>query len=243
VKPSFFDVTQSVIFSLNAENRPFLPLARCTDGTASAILFGASTPFSKLLLSEVDPQLLAGSLYLGAGGGLTIVHLGRAAIGLPAPEAPLRRSDIPWLAAVVIFGGVIGPLLLMLGLARTNAASAALLLNLEGLATMSIAWLVFRENVDRRLLLGALAILAGAVVLSWEGHGLLLNSGALLIAGACLAWGIDNNLTRNLSSADPVLIAMTKGLVAGVVNVALAYSEVWPCRPQGYLPERRSWDS
>ena len=189
---------------------------------ASAILFGASTPFSKLLLSEVDPQLLAGSLYLGAGGGLAFVHLGRAAIGLPAPEAPLRRSDIPWLAAVVIFGGVIGPLLLMLGLARTNAASAALLLNLEGLATMSIAWLVFRENVDRRLLLGALAILAGAVVLSWEGHGLLLNPGALLIAGACLAWGIDNNLTRNLSSADPVLIAMTKGLVAGVVNVALA---------------------
>jgi drug/metabolite transporter (DMT)-like permease len=115
-----------------------------------------------------------------------------------------------------------GPLLLMLGLVRTNAASAALLLNLEGLATMSIAWLVFRENVDRRLLLGALAILAGALVLSWEGHGVRLNSGALLVAGACLAWGIDNNLTRKLSSADPVLIAMTKGLVAGAVNGALA---------------------
>ena len=103
----------------------------------------------------------------------------------------------------------------MLGLARTNAASAALLLNLEGLATMSIAWLVFRENVDRRLLLGALAILAGAVILSWEGHRIHLDSGALLVAGACLAWGIDNNLPRKLSSADPVLIAMTKGLVAG----------------------------
>jgi drug/metabolite transporter (DMT)-like permease len=118
---------------------------------------------------------------------------------------------------------MIGPLLLMLGLVRTNATSAALLLNLEGLATMTIAWLVFRENVDRRLLLGALAILAGAVVLSWEGHGVLLDTGALLVAGACLAWGIDNNLTRKLSSADPVLIAMTKGLVAGTVNVALAF--------------------
>jgi drug/metabolite transporter (DMT)-like permease len=145
---------------------PGVPMAM-----ASAILFGASTPFSKLLLGEVGPQLLAGLLYLGAGVGLAFVHLGRAAVGLPAPEAPLRRSDIPWLAAVVFFGGMIGPLLLMLGLVRTNAASAALLLNLEGLATMSIAWLVFRENVDRRLLLGVLAILAGALVLSWEGHG------------------------------------------------------------------------
>jgi drug/metabolite transporter (DMT)-like permease len=197
---------------------PGVPMA-----LASAILFGASTPFSKLLLGEVGPELLAGLLYLGAGVGLAIVHLGRAGIGLPALEAPVRRLDIPWLAAVVIFGGIIGPLLLMLGLVRTHAAPAALLLNLEGLATMSIAWLVFRENVDRRLLLGALAILAGAVVLSWEGQGVRLNSGALLIAGACLAWGIDNNLTRKLASADPVLIAMAKGLVAGTVNIVLPF--------------------
>ena len=110
----------------------------------------------------------------------------------------------------------------MLGLARTDAAGASLLLNLEGLATMGIAWLAFRENVDRRLLLGALAILAGALSLSWQGQGAALDLGALLIAGACLAWGIDNNLTRKLSSADPVQIAMTKGLVAGTVNLALA---------------------
>jgi drug/metabolite transporter (DMT)-like permease len=138
---------------------PGVPMA-----LASAILFGASTPLSKLLLGETDPQLLAGLLYLGAGIGLATIRLGRAAVGLPAPEAALRSSDVPWLAAVVLFGGMIGPLLLMLGLARTNAASASLLLNLEGLATMSIAWLVFRENVDRRLLLGALAILVGAVI-------------------------------------------------------------------------------
>lgn len=195
---------------------PGVPLA-----LGSAILFGASTPFSKLLLGATSPQLLAGLLYLGAGIGLAVVHLGRPAVGLPTTEAPLRQSDIPWLAAVVLFGGVIGPLLLMLGLVRTDAASAALLLNLEGLATMGIAWLAFRENVDGRLLLGASAILAGAVVLSWEGQGGSLDSGALLIMGACLAWGIDNNLTRKLSSADPVLIAMTKGLVAGTMNVGL----------------------
>ncbi|HQT54396.1 MAG TPA: EamA family transporter, partial [Phenylobacterium sp.] len=106
--------------------------------------------------------------------------------------------------------------------ATTAASTSALLLNLEGLATMAIAWIVFRENVDRRLLLGAAAILAGAVVLSWQGGPTGLGLGALAIAGACLAWGIDNNLTRKLSAADPVQIALIKGLVAGAVNLTLA---------------------
>jgi drug/metabolite transporter (DMT)-like permease len=188
----------------------------------AAILFGLSTPFSKILLGTVDPQLLAGTLYLGAGLGLAAIHVGRGLFGLPAPEAPLRRSDLPWLAAVVLFGGVIGPLLLMIGLARTAATESALLLNLEGLATMTIAWMVFRENVDRRLLLGAFAILAGAVVLSWSGRGVTIHTGALYIVGACVAWGIDNNLTRKLSAADPVTIALVKGLVAGSMNVLIA---------------------
>lgn len=187
----------------------------------SAVLFGASTPFAKLLLGTVDPWLLAGLLYLGAGLGLAIIHLSRAALRLPAPEAPLRGTDVPWLGLVVLAGGIGGPLLLMLGLARTDAATASLLLNLEGLATMGIAWLWFRENVDRRLLLGAFAILAGAALLSWQGLA-TLDLGGLLIGGACLCWGIDNNLTRKLSSADPVQIAMLKGLVAGTVNLVLA---------------------
>ena len=188
----------------------------------SAVLFGASTPLAKLLLGAVDPWLLAGLLYLGTGAGLAAVHFMRRALALPAPEAPLRRADLPWLAAVVLFGGVCGPVLLIFGLARTPAAEASLLLNLEGLATMGIAWVAFRENVDRRLLLGAAAILAGASILSWEGQSFTPGAGALLIAGACLAWGIDNNLTRKLSSADPVQIAMIKGLVAGTVNLVLA---------------------
>lgn len=196
---------------------PGVPLA-----LASAVLFGASTPLSKLLLGAIDPWLLAGLLYLGAGIGLAIVHFGRAALDIPAPEAPLRGSDLPWLAAVVVSGGMLGPLLLVFGLSHTSAASGALLLNLEGLATMAIAWLAFRENVDRRLLLGAAAILAGAAVLSWQGNELRLELGSSLIAGACLAWGIDNNFTRKLSSSAPVVIAIIKGLVAGSVNIALA---------------------
>lgn len=193
---------------------PGVPLA-----LASAVLFGAAAPLSKLLLDSIGPQMLAGLLYLGAGLGLAVVHIARATLGLPAPEAPLRRHDIPWLMVIVIFGGILGPVLLMLGLGRTPASSGSLLLNLESLATMGIAWLVFRENVDRRLLLGALAIILGAIVLSWEGRSFSLDTGAALIAGACICWGIDNNLTRKLSSADPVTIAMFKGLAAGAANM------------------------
>lgn len=198
---------------------PGVPLA-----LGSAVLFGASAPLSKLLIGSIDPWLLAGVLYLGAGLGLALVHVGRPLLGLANPEAPLRRADVPWLGAVVLFGGMLGPLLLMLGLSQTAASTGSLLLNLEGLATMGIAWLVFRENVDRRLLLGAAAILAGAVLLSWSGDGLRLDTGSLLIAAACLCWGIDNNLTRQLSAADPVQIAMLKGLVAGATNLVLALS-------------------
>lgn len=206
------------MFSLDRSQLwPGVPLA-----LVSAILFGASTPFSKLLLGAIDPWLLSGLLYFGAGLGLVIVHVARHALGIGASEAALQRSDYPWLAAVVVSGGLVGPLLLLFGLNATSAASGALLLNLEGLATMAIAWLVFRENVDNRLLLGAAAILAGAVILSWQGGGVQLDKGAALIAGACLAWGIDNNLTRKLSASDPIIIAMIKGLAAGAVNIAIA---------------------
>ena len=190
---------------------------------ASAVLFGASTPLAKLLLGDgVDPWLLAAFLYLGSGVGLGIALLVRRAFGMSTSEAPLRRSDFAWLGIIVLAGGVVGPLLLMLGLSRTPASSAALLLNVEGIATMAIAWLVFHENVDRRMLVGAIAIIAGAVLLSWQGGSAQLSVGALAIIGACLAWGIDNNLTRKLSSADPMQIAAIKGVVAGAANLALA---------------------
>lgn len=201
---------------------PALTAPGATLGLLSAALFGASTPLAKLLLGEVDPWLLAGLLYLGSGFGLAAVHLGRRSLGIAPPEAPLRRTDLPWMAAVVLAGGVAGPVLLMLGLSVTPASSVALLLNLEGLATMGIAWAVFRENADGRIVLGALCILAGAALLSWQGAVEGAGWGTFAVAGACLAWGIDNNLTRKLSAADPVQIAMLKGLVAGAMNLGLA---------------------
>jgi drug/metabolite transporter (DMT)-like permease len=199
---------------------PGAPLA-----IASAVLFGASTPLAKLLIDAggIDPWMLAGLLYLGSGLGLAAAQVARRALGRTAAEAPLRRTDLPWLVLVVLIGGAIGPVLLLVGLATTPASTAALLLNLEGLATMAIAWLAFRENVDRRVLIGAFAILAGAAVLSWQGGSAGgIGWGALAIAGACLAWGLDNNLTRKLSAADPVAIAMAKGLAAGTANLGLA---------------------
>src|SRR5215813_7173284 len=192
---------------------------------SSAFLFGASTPIAKLLLGVTDPLLLAGLLYLGSGVGLALVATGRRSLGLGRSEAPLRVRDLRWLGAIVFFGGILGPALLMWGLTLTPASTGALVLNTEGLATMAIAWVVFRENVDRRIFLGAMVILAGAVVLSWPEAGTTtprLSWGSVLIVLACVSWGIDNNLSRKLSSADPLQIAIIKGLAAGAVNLALA---------------------
>jgi drug/metabolite transporter (DMT)-like permease len=137
----------------------------------------------------------------------------------------LSGSDLPWLAAAIAAGGVAGPALLMYGLIRSDGATASLLLNLEAVFTATIAWIVFRENVDRRVFLGMVAIVAGGVALSWHemprAGGL---AGSLLIAAACLAWGIDNNLTRRISGGDAVAIAGLKGAVAGAVNLALGLS-------------------
>jgi drug/metabolite transporter (DMT)-like permease len=183
----------------------------------SAALFGASTPFAKLLVGSIPPLALAGLLYLGSGVGLAAWF----ALRRRSPNLSLR--DLPWLAAGIVLGGIIGPALLMYGLARTDGATASLLLNLEVVFTAAMAWTVFRENVDKRVFMGMLAIAAGGVVLSWEqiprSSGV---AGPLLIAAACLAWALDNNLTRRVSAGDPVVIAALKGLVAGAVNLGLA---------------------
>ena len=187
---------------------------------ASAALFGASTPLAKLLVGEVQPLALAGLLYLGSGIGLLAWFLLRKR---HERATNLSRADLPWLAGAILAGGVVGPALLMYGLTRTDGATASLLLNLEAVLTASIAWIVFRENVDRRVFLGMAAIVAGGVVLSWgempRGGGL---TGPLLIAGACLAWAIDNNLTRRASGGDAVTIAGLKCMVAGAANLSLA---------------------
>jgi len=199
----------------------------------AAALFGASTPLAKLLVGAMPPLLLAGLLYLGSGLGLGLLLLARAWLPVRSSAQPLRaipRRDIPWLAGAVVAGGMLGPALLTAGLARSPAATAALLLNLEAVLTASIAWLVFKENADRRIVTGMAAIVAGGVLLAWEPGAATPSTGALLIAAACACWAIDNNLTRQVSAHDAMLIAGVKGLVAGSCNTALALAggAAWP---------------
>lgn len=191
---------------------------------AAAFLFGASTPVAKLLVGDIQPLLVAGLLYLGSGLGLAGLLVARLARSGANAQELLRipRGELPWLGGAILFGGVFGPALLMAGLVRSTAASASLLLNLEGVLTAAIAWMAFREHTDRRIVLGMVAIVAGGAFLSWEPGGASASLGALLIAGACLCWAIDNNLTRRVSSNDAMLVAGIKGAVAGACNTTLA---------------------
>ncbi len=187
----------------------------------AAALFGASTPFAKLLVGELSPVLLAGVLYLGSGIGLTLVRLIRDRGWKPSGLVP---SEWPWLLGAILFGGVLGPVALLFGLTSASGSAASLLLNLEAVLTAVIAWVVFKENADRRIVLGMLAIVAGGVMLSWPTGGGDVTGwiGPLAIAGACLCWAIDNNLTRKVSASDALFIAASKGMIAGAVNTLLA---------------------
>ena len=188
---------------------------------AAAALFGASPPLAQSLGLNLSPVLLAGLLYLGSGLGLACVRLIRDRGWKPSG---LTRAEWPWLLGAIAFGGILGPVALMFGLTRTAGATASLMLNLESVLTAVIAWLVFRENADRRIVLGMLAIVLGGVVLSWSDGGGASNdwTGPFAVALACVCWGIDNNLTRKVSASDALFIAGAKGLIAGLVNGSLA---------------------
>jgi drug/metabolite transporter (DMT)-like permease len=168
---------------------------------------------------------LAGLLYCGAGIGVALLRRMLPSIVTGAPEVSVARAELPCLAGAIGAGGVLGPLLLMFGLARTDAAAASLLLTLEGAATALMAWFIFHENFDRRIAIGMASLVAGAAVLSWSGAPSFDSIiGPLAIAGACVAWGLDNNLTRKVSLADPLQIAMLKGLIADPFNLILGLS-------------------
>ena len=195
----------------------------------AALLFGASAPIAKWLLQDASPWVLAGLFYLGSGIGLTLYRL-----VTHAQPVTLQPGEAGWLAGAVLTGGVAGPVLLMFGLTGMPASGAALLLNAEGVLTAVIAWVVFKENFDRRIALGMLAIAGGAVILSWPGEARFAGAWpALAILGACLCWAIDNNLTRKVALADATWIATVKGIAAGSVNLVLAFAlgshlPAWP---------------
>ena len=189
----------------------------------AAALFGVSTPFAKLLLGEIEPIPLAALLYLGSGLGLLVVGIARRSEGAPMKERGLDPGDYPWLAGATLTGGVLAPIALFTGLRVTPAATASLLLNLEIMATALIAFFVFAEHVGRRALAAIGVITAAGIVLGSSPQGLSGYSlGAAAVAGACILWGVDNNLTRKISGKDPLAIAMVKGLAAGGISLFLA---------------------
>jgi len=198
----------------------------------AAALFGASTPFAKTLVGQVAPVALAGLLYLGSGLGLLVWFVLRTLKqnGKQSSSGRLTAPDVAWLAGAIVAGGIAGPVLLMFGLTLTPASSASLLLNMEGVLTSVLAWFVFKENFDRRIFMGMALIVAAGVLLSWDQVPTLgVPWGALSIVGACLCWAIDNNLTRKVSASDAVQIAGIKGLVAGSVNLTIAWALGLPC--------------
>jgi drug/metabolite transporter (DMT)-like permease len=193
---------------------------------AAAALFGASTLLAKRLVGDVPPILLAGLLYAGSGAGLFVVPLLRFARRIdPTPVAWPVRGEWGALVAAIVFGGILGPVLLMFGLAQLPASTASLLLSLEAVFTALLAGFLFRESFDRRVALGMATILAGGVVLSMGPGDIRGRSrGALLVGAACLCWAFDNNLTRKIAASDALFIAGLKGVVAGAVNLCLAAS-------------------
>jgi drug/metabolite transporter (DMT)-like permease len=186
----------------------------------AALAFGLSAPLAKRLLDVLPPLFLAGVLYLGAG-----VFLGLARLlwrRRPAAGRALTARDCWILAGVVLAGGVLAPPLLLWGLERNSATTTALLLNLEVVFTVLLAGIVFKEHLGARIAVAAIVMAAGGALLGWTPGDPALAIGAAAIAGACLLWALDNNLTRLIAEADPLLIVEVKGLVAGTVNVLLA---------------------
>jgi len=188
---------------------------------AAAALFGASTPFARALVGAMDPLWLAGLLYAGSGTGLSLALALRQWHGRQRVTR-VASGDRRWLAAAVTAGGVVAPILFAFGLRTTAGATASLLLNLETVLTVAIAWFVFREHRSARVVIG-MALIVLACVILMEADGIAaVDRGALLIAAACLCWAIDNNLTRMVAGNDAMLVAAVKGVAGGVINVGLA---------------------
>lgn len=189
-------------------------------------MFGASTPFAKILLGQIPPVMLAGLLYCGSGIGLlSWLLLRKFLFNHKEKEANLTKQDLPWLAGAIAAGGIAAPVLLMFGIDVISASSASLLLNLEGVFTALLAWFVFKENFDKPIMIGMTFIIAAGILLSWQESRIVgIPWGGLLVVAACFCWGIDNNLTRRVSASNPVQIAGIKGITAGIVNLSIAFT-------------------
>ena len=187
----------------------------------AASLYAINSPLSKLLLDHVPSTLMAGLLYLGAGVGMGFVGLFRRIRKKPEQAESLAPSDTPFLLAMIILD-MIAPILLLWGLSMTTAANASLLNNFEIVATALIALCVFREAISPRLWWGIGFVTASCALLSFENvSAFRLGTGSLLVLGACLCWGVENNCTRRLSGKDPLVIVLLKGIFSGTGSLVI----------------------
>lgn len=196
----------------------------------AAALYALNTPFSKLLLGDVPPRMLAALLYLGAGSGMLLVRFFGRIAGSVRLEPPLTRRDLPYTAGMVALD-IAAPIFLMTGLSETTASNAALLNNFEIVATALIALLLFREPISRRLWLAiALVTLASALLSFEDASSLSFSRGSPLVLLACVCWGFENNCTRRISGRDPLEIVIVKGFGSGLgaLCVALLLGERLP---------------
>ncbi|MEW6230029.1 MAG: DMT family transporter, partial [Bacillota bacterium] len=207
-------------------------LASIVPGLLAALLFGAAAPLCKILLGDTAPLALAALLYLGSGVGLTVyILVRRLTLGRRSDWIRLTGKDGLALGGAVLSGGVLAPMLFMIGLSSARASTASFLLNLELVFTACLAWAFFHEGFEGRVAAGLAGVLGGCVVLGWPTGGLEnLDLGALAVSGACLCWGLDNNLTQRLAGQDALQIAAVKGGIGGGVNalLALAFSQTFP---------------
>lgn len=189
----------------------------------AAALFGASAPFSKLLLGDIPPLQLAGLLYLGSGIFLLLLKFLQITLFRNKVEAGLQRADMPWLLGAVVSGGFLAPVALMYGLSTTSAATASMLLSFESAATTFLAALFFREHIGRRVVVALSLLTLACLVLAFDATGKFgFSFGALIVLLACVLWGADNNFTRNISSKDPMMIVIVKGIGAGSFSLVLS---------------------
>lgn len=200
----------------------------------AAALYAINIPLSKLLLQRVDETMLAALLYLGAGLGMLVTGLIQRQVARERPQAaPLTRKELPYTVAMVLLD-ILAPILLMLGISRTSPANVSLLNNFEIVATSLIALVVFKEVISKRLWLAIGLVTLASAILSLEPGGTLgFDTGSLLVLGACLCWGFENNCTRNISNKSSQEIVIIKGCFSGLGSflIALLLGERLPPLP------------
>ncbi|MBE6808188.1 MAG: DMT family transporter [Ruminococcaceae bacterium] len=190
----------------------------------AAALYALNSPFSKLLLNEVSPTMMAAFLYLGAGTGMLILGLVKRLSGKEKAEKPLTKKELPFIVGMVLLD-IAAPIFLMLGLKNTTAANASLLNNFEIVATSLIALVVFKELISKKLWLAIILVTLSSIILSFEDiSSLSFSFGSMFVLLACICWGFENNCTRMLSSKNPLEIVVIKGFGSGIGSLILAFA-------------------